>query len=259
MFSELDMKIGLISGHEIKGLKKSQIIEVDTNYGRVSINAWKISQHDVFFIKRHGKESNLPPHKVNYRANIQALASCGVKRIIALNTVGSLNKNIKPGDLVIPHDFIDFTKNRDYTFYDDRRFHIDMSKPFCPELRVLIHENAKRIKKTGVHNEGVYLATEGPRLETVSEIKMFSNSADIVGMTLIPELVLARERGLCYASLCIVSNMAAGLQDMLKADDIIKTSRKLEPIISEIIVSTIKNMDDKIRCNCIEAVKGAEI
>jgi len=258
-YSESNMRIGLISGHEIKGLKKSQIIEVETEYDKIFVTASKLAKHDVFSIKRHGKESNIPPHKINYKANIQALVNCGVKRVIALNTVGSLKENIEPGDVVVPHDFIDFTKRRDYTFYDNKRFHIDMSNPFCPELRELIYENAKKIKKTGVHNKGIYLVTEGPRLETISEIRMFSNFSDIVGMTLIPELVLAREKGLCYASLCIVSNMAAGLQNVLKADDIIKISKEQGEVISKIIVSTIENMGDRIKCNCANAIKGAEI
>ena len=253
------MRIGLISGHEIRGLKKTQIIEVETEYGSVFVTVSKLAKHDVFSIGRHGKESDIPSHKINYKANIQALVDCGVKRIIALNTVGSLKNSIKPGDIVVPNDFIDFTKNRDYTFYDDRRFHIDMSNPFCPELRNLIYENAKKIKKTGVHDKGVYLVTEGPRLETISEIRMFSNFSDIVGMTLIPELVLAREKGLCYASLCIVSNMAAGLQSVLKADDIIKISKKQGDMVSKIIVSTIESMGSRIKCSCRDVIKGAEI
>jgi 5'-methylthioadenosine phosphorylase len=254
------MRIGLIGSKTLGFLSKNvEHINVNANSCEVDVTYSKINGHEIFFINRHGSDSRIPPHMINYKANMQAFSNCKVKRIIAINTVGSLKRKIKPGDIVIPHDFIDFTKKRDYTFYSNRRFHIDMNNPFCPELRNLLYKEAKEIKKDGVHNKGVYLVTEGPRLETVAEIKMFSNFSDIVGMTLIPELVLAREKGMCYASLCIVSNMAAGLQKTLKADDIIKISKQQGENISKIILSTIKSMSNKINCNCRDAIKGAEI
>ena len=107
----------------------------------------------------------------------------------------------------MPHDFVDFTKTRPYTFFDDRQLHVDMTNAFCPALRDAIIRAAKTMKSITLHEKGIYLTTEGPRLETPSEIKYFSQFADIVGMTCVPEIVLAREKGMCYTSLCALAHV----------------------------------------------------
>ena len=161
-----------------------------------------------------------------------------------------MNKDLQPGDFVIPHDFIDFTKSRPLTFFEDRRIHVDMTNPFCPSLRRLFIRSCKNICDNAIHEKGVYLTTEGPRLETTSEIKMFLNFADIVGMTLVPEIVLAREKGICYASICVVCNMATGLQNKLTANEILEIYNEKEPLILKIIQSTIESIKNKQDCNC---------
>ena len=245
------MKIGIISGHNIPNLiRDPEEIMVETPYGNVSVTISKIKQNEIFLINRHGKNSNIPPHKIDYRANIHACASCHVDCIISLFSVGSMKKNIQPGDFVIPHDFIDFTKSRQQSFFEDKRIHIDMTKPFCPSLRDLLIKSCTEIEIVNLHQEGVYLTTEGPRLETISEIKFFSNFADIVGMTLVPEVVLAREKGICYAPLSIVCNMAAGLQSKLTADEIFMIYKESEPIISKVLRSTILLIHGKKDCDC---------
>ena len=245
------MKIGLICGQEINELiTDSEEIIVETNYGNTLINFKKLENNDVFFINRHGENKKIPPHNINYRANIQALKSCNIENIISIFTVGSMKKTILTGDFVIPNDFIDFTKSRCLTYFENDRVHIDMNNPFCPSLRKLLIESCKIVDDKKIHNRGVYLTTEGPRLETSSEINLFSNYADIVGMTLVPEIILAREQNMCYAALCVVSNMAAGLQNELKTDEISKTFIDKKPVIIKLIKKSIKNMENKKKCKC---------
>ncbi|MCJ2513224.1 MAG: MTAP family purine nucleoside phosphorylase [Candidatus Thermoplasmatota archaeon] len=245
------MKIGLICGQEINELiNDSEEIIVETNYGNTLINFKKLENNDVFFINRHGENKKIPPHNINYRANIQALKSCNIENIISIFTVGSMKKTILTGDFVIPNDFIDFTKSRCLTYFENDRVHIDMNNPFCPSLRKLLIESCKIVDDKKIHNRGVYLTTEGPRLETSSEINLFSNYADIVGMTLVPEIILAREQNMCYAALCVVSNMAAGLQNELKTDEISKTFIDKKPVIINLIKKSIKNMENKKKCKC---------
>jgi 5'-methylthioadenosine phosphorylase len=174
--------------------------------------------------------------------------------------VGSLKKNIKPGDFVIPHDFIDYTKTRIYTFFDDKRVHVDMTDPYCTPLRNILINTAKKTVSAKIFDKGVYIATEGPRLETAAEIGFFSKFADVVGMTGVPEVVLARERGICYASLCVVCNMAAGLQSKLTADEIKTLYKEKEPVISKILKFAIESLDDKKRnCNCKDILSKASL
>ena len=245
------MKIGLICGQEINELiNDSEEIIVETNYGNTLINFKKLENNDVFFINRHGENKKIPPHNINYRANIQALKSCNIENIISIFTVGSMKKTILTGDFVIPNDFIDFTKSRCLTYFENDRVHIDMNNPFCPSLRKLLIESCKIVDDKKIHNRGVYLTTEGPRLETSSEINLFSNYADIVGMTLVPEIILAREQNMCYAALCVVSNMAAGLQNELKTDEISKTFIDKKPVIIKVIKKLIKNIENKKKCKC---------
>ena len=245
------MKIGLICGQEINELiNDSEEIIVETNYGNTLINFKKLENNDVFFINRHGENKKIPPHNINYRANIQALKSCNIENIISIFTVGSMKKTILTGDFVIPNDFIDFTKSRCLTYFENDRVHIDMNNPFCPSLRKLLIESCKIVDDKKIHNRGVYLTTEGPRLETSSEINLFSNYADIVGMTLVPEIILAREQNMCYAALCVVCNMAAGLQNELKTDEISKTFIDKKPVIINLIKKSIKNMENKKKCKC---------
>ena len=254
------MKIGILCGHQMPDLmKNSEKIKVDTPYGEVIMYASTLGSHELFFILRHGEECNLPPHRINNRGNIQAFASSHISSVFSVGTVGSMEKTIQPGDFVIPHDFIDVTKSRTQTFFDDRRVHMDMTEPFCSSLRDALQKSCKKLSGVTFHEIGVYLATEGPRLETVAEIKLYSMVADIVGMTLVPEVVLAREKGMCFASLCLVCNMAAGLQSRLTADEIASVYKKKEPVISKILRLAIQSLDENQSCHCPVDVSKATL
>lgn len=240
-------------------MKNPEKIRVDTMYGEIIMYASTLGSHELFFIQRHGEESNLPPHRINHRGNIQAFASSHVSSVFSIGTVGSMKEAIKPGDLVIPHDFIDATKSRTQTFFDDRRVHVDMTEPFCSSLRDALQKSCQKMPDVTLHPRGVYLVTEGPRLETAAEIKLYSMVADIVGMTMVPEVVLAREKEMCFASLCLVCNMAAGLQNKLTADEIASVYKKKEPVISKIVQLAIQSLDENQSCHCPDDVSKATL
>ncbi len=248
------MRIGIIGGTGIYEFGES-ILNVETPYGDVDIWHSKKGKREIFFLPRHEKEHRIPPHKINYMANIHALKSCGVERIIALSTVGSMRKHMKAGNIFIPSDFIDATK-RSTTFFGNEAVHVDMSQPFCPEVRDALVTSAEKYAQV---SEGIYLATEGPRLETKAEIHMFSTFAHVVGMTLVPEIILAKEKGICYASLCLISNMAAGLQERLPADEIVRIYDKKQDVIMNIVKQAIKGIPQQRKCSCGDAVKKGKI
>jgi 5'-methylthioadenosine phosphorylase len=254
------MKIGILCGHQMPDLMKNpEKIRVDTPYGEIIMHASNLGAHELFFVHRHGEQSNLPPHRINHRGNIQAFVSSHVSSIFSIGTVGSMKTIIQPGDLVIPHDFIDATKSRLQTFFDDRRVHVDMTEPFCSTLREALMKSCETIPNITYHKTGVYLATEGPRLETAAEIQLYSTVADVVGMTMVPEVILAREKGICFASLCLVCNMAAGLQNRLTADEIVSVYKKKEPVISKIVRLAIQSLDENQSCRCPSDVSRATL
>ena len=254
------MKIGVLCGHLMPYLiKNPEKIRVDTAYGEIMVYASTLGGHDVLFIQRHGEQSSLPPHKINYLGNIQAFSSSHVDAILSISTVGSMNKAMQLGDIVIPHDFFDATVSRPQTFFDDRRVHVDMTDPFCSSLRESLLQSCEKIKDIRFHTKGVYLVTEGPRLETAAEIKFYSSVADIVGMTVVPEVVLSREKGMCFASLCLVCNMATGLQHRLTGDEIAAVYTKKEPVLAQIARLTIEAFDEKQTCHCPVDVSKATL
>ncbi|MFO7945648.1 MAG: S-methyl-5'-thioadenosine phosphorylase [Armatimonadota bacterium] len=185
-----------------------------TEYGTVELTRATIGDTEVFFLPRHGPDHSIPPHTINYRANIMALYDTDCTSIVATNAVGSLRRYISPGELVVPDQYIDFTRSRHQTFYDDfseKTVHIDQTEPYSASLREKA-VNAGSHMGVRLHDGGVYICTEGPRFETPAEISMFAQwGADVVGMTGIPEVVLANELDMRYLSICIVTNYAAGM------------------------------------------------
>ncbi|MGC8998650.1 MAG: S-methyl-5'-thioadenosine phosphorylase [Candidatus Bathyarchaeia archaeon] len=221
----------------------------------------ELKSREVVFLPRHGVEHSVPPHKVNYRANIYALYEVCVERIIAVNAVGAINRSLKPGDIVVPHDFADFTKTRPTTFYDEAPVtHIDVSQPYCPEIRKVLIETAEKLGLT-VQPKAVLVCTEGPRFETPAEIEMFRRLGfDIVGMTGLPEVVLARELEICYACVCFVSNMAAGMQKRLTPKEVFDISRRVQPKIEQLLIGTVEALPvERKSCPCVNALKNARL
>ena len=174
----------------------------------------------MVFLPRHGTGHSVPPHRINYQANIWGMRALGVEAIIATAAVGSLNPEMRPGDFVFVDQFIDFTKNRRQTFFDGREngvAHLDFTEPYCPALRKTMAAAAGELRarpgaEFAFHEKGVYICTEGPRFETPAEIRAYALlGADVVGMTSYPEVALAREAGICYATIAMVTNLAAGM------------------------------------------------
>ncbi|MCK9152568.1 S-methyl-5'-thioadenosine phosphorylase [Methanobacterium alcaliphilum] len=229
---------------------------IKTPYGNSpEISLFKLQDKDVAFIPRHATGHDYPPHMINYQANVWALKKIGVKQVIATNAVGSLKESIGPGDFVIPHDFIDFTKIRPSTFYDNRTVHIDVTSPYCENLRNHL------ISAGEVVDQGIYVCTEGPRFETAAEIKMFQIlGGTLVGMTGIPEATLAREVEMCYASVCMVSNYAASISpDKLTIAEVFDIMEKRKHELVQLIEETITNMPYDGDCPCQNALDGAEV
>ncbi len=178
---------------------------------------------EVAFLSRHGTGHAVPPHRVNHRANVWALKSLGVERVLATAAVGSLSRDMKPGDFVLLDQFLDFTRGRASTFYEGAKplnpgaprgvVHVDVTAPYCPDLRRVLADTAAELGVT-CHPAGTYVCTEGPRFETAAEIRMYAQlGGHVVGMTGVPEVVLARELSLCYAAVAMVTNFAAGIAD----------------------------------------------
>ncbi len=254
--------VAIIGGTGLEGLLKNpRQIRIGTPYGfPSSLQIGEIQGKSVAFLLRHDVGHSIPPHKVNYRANICALREIGVERIIATNAVGAINLDFKPGDSVVPHDLIDFTKRRYLTFYDEAPVtHIDFSQPYCPEIRKVLIAKSKEITER-VLDSAVHVCTDGPRYETPAEIHMFRKlGGDIVGMTGIPEAVLARELEICYATLCFVSNMAAGVQPKLTTREVMEVSKSVMPKIQQTIVEVIRDLPRVRQCPCPGSLKEARV
>ena len=212
------VELAIIGGTGLTSLKGLEITRrevVNTPYGEPSgpLTHGKLCGTDVTFLARHGYGHNIPPHKVNYRANIWALHSIGVRRLIAVAAVGGIHPDFAPGRLAIPDQIVDYTWGRGHTFFEDeltRVVHVDFTRPYCETLREALLAGAKA-GGIDVQAGGTYAATQGPRLETAAEIdRLEQDGCHMVGMTGMPEAALARELELSYAACAVVANAAAG-------------------------------------------------
>lgn len=209
----------------------------------------------VAFIPRHGMGHKVPPHLVNYRANIKALQEIGVKHIIGTAAVGSLSSDFPPGSFVLADQFLDFTRTRKTTFYEGDNeagvVHCDMTVPYCPEVRQALVSAGEELG-VQVRNGGTYVCTEGPRFETAAEIAMFKQlGGHLVGMTSVPEVCLARELGICYANISIVTNYAAGIStEILTHSEVLEMMASRIQQLREVIMTSIKYIAEEPKCDC---------
>lgn len=220
---------------------------IETPYGSALVYEVQGAGSDLIFLPRHGIKHDTPPHKINYRANIKALEMLDVKRVIAVNAVGSINKEIAPLDLVVVSDYLDFTSGREATFFDGGSSgvsHVDMSEPYCSYLSEKILSLAPKYD-TRIHPRGVYVCTNGPRLESPAEIKMYDQlGGDVVGMTGLPETVLARELDLCFASVSFSINWAAGYMETIEFASDPVGLKKMQKDLIELLLETIDTTSD---------------
>lgn len=235
-------------------LENIEELEIQTTYGAVNLLVGEYQKRNIAFLARHGKGHSVPPHLINYRANIQALKTLGVKRVIATAAVGSLNKNMGPEDFVMIDQFLDFTKCRQTTFFEggsEGVLHVDVSDPYCREVREFLYQKAQELG-IKAHLGGCYVCAEGPRFETPAEIKMYAMlGGDLVGMTSVPEVVLAREAGLCYATVAMVTNYAAGISPHpLSHQEVLDVMSKISHNISKLIMTVLETIPLEGECRC---------
>ncbi len=249
---------GLITGsgfYDIPELVDRSVEAVETPFGGpVAVTTGRWRDRDVCFIPRHGADHSVPPHAINYRANIAALATVGARSVLATAVSGSMNPTMEPGSLVLIADFLNFSSGREVTFFDgsarpivagDRPprpvVHTDMSAPYDPDLRALVRRAAID-EGVALADGAVYCTADGPRFETPAEIRMMANlGGDLVGMTGYPEVALAVEAGLRYASIGVVSNLAAGISpEPLSADDIMALIGEVTDPLHRLIGRTVE-------------------
>lgn len=258
------MTIAIIGGTGLYQLGvDTQTLKVSTPSEEIEIDQllMKDAPQAVYFLPRHGRNHDIPPHRISYRNNLYALHKLGVTHILATCAVGSMNSEMEPGDLVVLSDFIDFTHHRSFTFYDgtltdfEGVVHTDMHNPYCPELRRLII-NELEMSVAVCHHQGIYVATEGPRFETAAEIKMFKQiGGDVVGMTNVPEVLLARELKMCYMTVGIVTNWCTGIdKEEIRKEDIMQLLATKKLMVANALMKISVSKLDQDHCQCQHAV-----
>jgi len=259
----MQTEIGIIGGtglYDPKLLKNVEEVTVDTPYGAPSdsITIGELSGRRVAFLPRHAKKHTIRPTDVNSRANIFALKKLGVQRILAPSAVGSLKEDYKPGEIVFVDQFIDRTTKREQSFYTGKKVcHISVAEPMCPELRQTLIAIAKDIG-IRAHDTGTYVCIEGPRFSTKAESRLFRSwGADVIGMTLVPECVLAREAELCYASIATVTDYDVWKDHAVSADEVVATMKASVEKVKRIILEAVARLPKERGCECKNALKCA--
>jgi 5'-methylthioadenosine phosphorylase len=232
-------RIAVIAGTGVIGhFALGKRIDLETRYGTAI--AFEVRDGGFYVLPRHGPEHSVPPHMINYRANIAGLAELGVRDIIATSAVGSMNTEFKVGELGLLQQFLDFTKRREGTFFDESVKHTDVTNPYSESLNGKLLGTARRLGlklRTGL----VYVCAEGPRFESAAEVKMFRDlGGDVVGMTGLPEVVLADEKGIRYASVVAATNWAPGMQKKVSQEEVLEVMKRSGRIARDLIQATIK-------------------
>jgi len=252
------IKVGIIGGSGMddpKLMKNKREKKVKTLYGSPSsqLTIGSIDGVDTVILARHGKKHSIYPTGVNYRANIYALKKEGCTHIFATTAVGSLREKIRPGDFVFIDQFIDFTKHRSLTFHVKKVVHTPMSKPFCEGLRSLLIASARELKLRH-HTKGTIVTIEGPRFSTVAESHMFRKlGADVINMSTVPEIILAREIGLCYQSIAMSTDYDCWKEGEAPVtwEMILNIMNKNSENVKKILLRAISKLKKgKIECEC---------
>ncbi len=257
--------IGLIGGTGFEDpdlFKLKEEKKISTEFGEPSstIKIGEISGKKVALLSRHGTKHTINPTNVNYRANIKALKEIGAKKILASSAVGSLKEKFKPGEFVFVDQFIDKTTKRQQTFYDKNKVcHISVAEPFCSDLRKKLIQSAKELK-FGFHEKGTCIVIEGPRFSTKAESMLFRKwNADVIGMTLVPETVLAREAEICYASIATITDYDVWKKTPVNVESVLKIMKENSKKLKQLIKKVVPIIDTQKDCECRHALKNAFI
>jgi 5'-methylthioadenosine phosphorylase len=259
-------KIGIFGGSGFYSLfDKKEDRKLKTDYGQPSapLSLGKINGKEAAFLPRHGLKHSFPPHKIPYKANVQAFKDAGVKRILGPCACGSLQPEVKPGDFVIADQIIDRTKGRDDTFYHGPEVaHVSPAEPYCPEMRKVAIEACENLS-IPYHPKGTVVVINGPRFSTKAESKWFSGHGwEVINMTQYPEAVLAKEREMCYLNISLITDYDAGLEGHPEVKPVdaaavgkifAENNEKVKSLIAEII----KNTPAERGCNCGSSMEHA--
>ena len=257
--------LGIIGGsglYELEGLKNIEKVQVSTPFGGPSddIITGTMEGLKMAFLPRHGKGHRITPSEINYRANVWALKSLGVEALISVSAVGSMKEEIVPGDLVLPHQFIDRTRGRASTFFGNGVVgHVAFADPVCHALSHVVASGA-RSSGTRVHEGGTYICMEGPQFSTRAESRLYRSwGVDVIGMTNLPEAKLAREAEMCYATLALATDYDCWheTEEDVSVEAILAIMHKNVQNAKTAIVWTAENMEQKANCHCADALKFA--
>jgi 5'-methylthioadenosine phosphorylase len=260
-------KVAVIGGtglYDIEGLTDIQEVNMDTPFGQPSdiIVIGKLGSTRIAFLPRHGKGHRIMPTEIPSRANIYTLKTLGVKHIIAINSVGSFNESIRPGDLCIPDQLIDRTSQRHNTFFGDGVVaHIQFAEPFCPDLRIVLYQSAIEAGAEA-HLGGTYVVMEGPAFSTRAESRLHQSwGADVIGMTALPEAKLAREAEMCYAVIACATDYDSWHEDkeVVSVDVVLNTLKRNMDLSKRIIKLAAGRLQAEHSCICSTALQNAII
>ena len=260
-------KFGVIGGSEFASIfSKPTKLDMNTRYGKPSdlISVGSVAGRRVVLLQRHGKQHTIPPHRIPYKANIEALKKLGVERVLASAAVGSLRKDYKPGELVILDQFINMTSSRDDTFFHEAPVtHISTAYPYCRELRSIAISAAKE-KKLPFHENGTVVVINGPRFSSKAESNLFKNmNADVINMTMYPEIALAREREMCYLGIALVTDYDAGIdgaaEKPVSLDEVNRIASQGFLKLKDLMLEVISIAPSKRGCDCGHVLDNAVI
>ncbi len=256
--------IGVIGGSGITtifGGTPSRPHRISTPWGAPSgpIEEGEVGGVRVLFVPRHGAGHTIPPHRINYRANIDALRSLGAEAIVTVSSVGSLKEDLPPGTFVLPDQFVDFTKQRPTTFFDGGRvYHVSLADPFCPDLTRTAIDVGRGSGVPFVSGK-TYVCIEGPRFSTRAESKFFRTFADVIGMTLVPEVTLARERGICYLCLAMVTDFDVWAERPVELKEILETMQRNSDRMTRLLATLLPRFASPPTCACAHALDEAGV
>lgn len=256
--------IGIIGGSGISGVVsegRGTAHQVATPWGPPSgpIEQGQVGDLTVLFLPRHGPGHTIPPHKVNYRANVEALRSLGAEAIVTVSSVGSLQPELPPGTFVLPSQFVDLTKQRPTTFFDGGKvYHVSLADPFCPDLTRRAIDAGRKAGVPFVEGK-TYVCVEGPRFSTRAESKYFRGFADVIGMTLVPEVTLARERGICYVCLAMVTDFDVWAERPVEAKEIVRVMHDNATRMRALLEELLPRLEAPAQCRCAHALDDAGI
>ena len=257
--------IGVIGGsglYDIEGFEVEEEIFPETPFGYPSdtIKIGVLSGKKVAFLPRHGVGHFISPSEVNYRANIYALKMLGCSRVLSVSAVGSMKEEIKPGDFVIPDQFIDFTKLRKNTFFEGGVVvHVSMANPVCPEMVEALYRSCEDLG-FAFHRGGTYICIEGPQFSTRAESNFYrSMGVSIIGMTNMPEAKLAREAELCYATLALSTDYDCWREGFVTVEEVVKVMKEGMEKAKKVLVRFLELIPGERKCPCKDALKNAVI